>query len=96
MWSLTKIHTLGIFQSKNEKDKKKKENQPASYSLVEVDNKVFFLRIEGVMFEVRPQVISPPESTTLSTSIESCKKPHAKMYFKKINYRATWAVFNGI
>ncbi|KAH7532578.1 hypothetical protein FEM48_Zijuj04G0035500 [Ziziphus jujuba var. spinosa] len=40
---------------------------------MKVNNELFFVRSEAVMFEVRPEIISPPEPATLPTSVESCK-----------------------
>lgn len=60
-------------KSFEEKVKEKEKKPPASYSLMKVNNELFFLRSEAVMFEVRPEIISPPEPATLPTSVESCK-----------------------
>lgn len=40
---------------------------------MKVDNMLFLFRSEGVMFEVRPEVISPPKPAALPTSVQSCK-----------------------
>lgn len=46
---------------------------PASNANVKAANNVVFFFSKSTMFYIRSQVIQPPKSTTLSTSLEPCK-----------------------
>ena len=54
----------------------KSEEIPAAYCCMILNNELFFLFCKFFMFKVRPQVVSPSEPATLSTSIQSYKTAH--------------------
>ena len=49
------------------------KNSPATYCCMKPNNHFLFLGCEAVVLEIWPQVISPPKSATLPTSLKSCK-----------------------
>lgn len=70
------------------------DNPPAAYCCMKPDNELLFLGCEAVMLQIRPQVISPPKPTTLSTSPKSCTNVHAHVCAIVFGLKMTQINFN--
>lgn len=47
--------------------------KPVSDHLMEIDDQLFLLRCESAATNVRPKVVDPSQTTTLTASLEACQ-----------------------
>jgi hypothetical protein len=54
-------------------------NLPVAQGSMELDDEVFLLLRECTSFEVRPQVVDPPQPAALAAPLKPCSHPSAKV-----------------
>lgn len=45
--------------------------RPVAEERMQMDNELFFLRGEGAAFEIRPEIVNPPETATLAAALQA-------------------------